>query len=90
MSVFSSSDLEPPMVDALDLLEEIGKTKILKPDTLYKNVSGFLEEKIFDKKCKIALQDYYVAQSAVSPNLKTKLRYKAFDVDSYNSGRQLF
>ena len=28
--------LEPPMIDALDLLE-IGKTKILKPDTLYEN-----------------------------------------------------
>ncbi len=88
LSVFSSGDLKPPMIDALDLLE-IGKTKILKPDTLYKNISGFLEEKIFNKKHKIALQDYYVAQSSVSPNLKSKLRYKAFDVDSYNSDYEI-
>ena len=53
------------MVDALDLLE-IEKIK-LKPDSLYQNKTGFLEEKIFDKKHKIALQDYYVAQSSVSP-----------------------
>ena len=88
LSVFSSGDLEPPMVDALDLLE-IGKTRILKPDSLYQNQTGFLEEKIFDKKHKIALQDYYVAQSSVSPNLKTKLRYKAFDVDSYNNDYEI-
>ena len=46
LSVFSSGELEPPLIDALDLLE-IGKARIIKPDTLYKNVSGFLEEKIF-------------------------------------------
>jgi hypothetical protein len=77
LSVFSSGELEPPLIDALDLLE-VGKTKIIKPDSIYKNISGFLEEKIFEKKYKIAIQDYYVAQSSVSPNLKTKLRYKAF------------
>ena len=37
------------MIDALDLLE-IGKTKILKPDSLYQNKTGFLEEKILDNK----------------------------------------
>ena len=58
-------------------------------NSLYKNETGFLEEKIFDKKHKIALQDYYVAQSSVSPNLKTKLRYKAFDVDSYNNDYEI-
>ena len=88
LSVFTSSDLEPPMIDALDLLE-IGKTKILKPNSLYENKTGFLEEKKFSKKHKIALQDYFVAQSSVSPNLKTKLRYKAFDVDSYNNDYEL-
>jgi len=88
LSVFSSGELEPPLIDALDLLE-VGKTKIKKPDTIYKNVSGFLEEKIFEKKYKIAQQDYFVAQSSVSPNLKTKLRYKAFDVDSYNNDYEL-
>ena len=30
-----------------------------------------------------------MAQSSVSPNLKTKLRYKAFDVDSYNNDYEL-
>ena len=88
LAVFSSGDLNPLMIDALDLLE-IGKSRILKPDTLYKNRSGFLEEKIFDKRYKIAQQDYYVAQSSVSPNLKSKLRYKAFDLDSYNNDYEL-
>ena len=88
LSVFSSGELEPQLIDALDLLE-IGKTRIIKPDTLYKNVSGFLEEKIFEKKYKIAQQEYYIAQSSVSPNLKSKLRYKAFDVDSYNNDYEL-
>ena len=81
LSVFSSGQLEPPLIDALDLLE-IGKARIIKPNSLYKNASGFLEEKIFEKKYKISQQEYYVAQSSVSPNLKSKLRYKAFDVDS--------
>ena len=30
-----------------------------------------------------------MAQSSVSPNLKTKLRYKAFDVDSYNNDYEI-
>ena len=88
LAVFSSGDLKPLMIDALDLLD-IGKSKILKPNTLYKNNSGFLEEKIFEKRYKIAQQDYYVAQSSVSPNLKSKLRYKAFDLDSYNNDYEL-
>ena len=88
LAVFSSGDLNPLMIDALDLLE-IGKSKILKPNTLYKNKSGFPEEKIFEKRYKIAQQDYYVAQSSVSPNLKSKLRYKAFDLDSYNNDYEL-
>ena len=88
LSVFTSGELEPPLIDALDLLE-IGKTKVIKPDTIYKKVTEFLEEEIFEKKYKIAQQDYYVAQSSVSPNLKTKLRYKAFDVDSYNNDYEL-
>jgi len=88
LSVFSSGDLNPLMIDAIDLLE-VGKSKILKPDTIYKNTSGFLEEKIFEKRYKIAQQDYYIAQSSVSPNLKSKLRYKAFDIDSYNKDYEL-
>ena len=88
LSVFSSGDLNPLMIDAIDLLE-VGKSKILKPDTIYKNTSGFLEEKIFEKRYKIAQQDYYIAQSSVSPNLKSKLRYKAFDIDSYNNDYEL-
>ena len=88
LSVFSSGDLNPLMIDAIDLLE-IGKSRILQPDTIYKNTSGFLEEKIFEKRYKIAQQDYYVAQSSVSPNLKSKLRYKAFDIDSYNNDYEL-
>ena len=40
------------MIDALDLLE-IGKTKILKPDSLYKNKTGFLEEKNLAKNIKL-------------------------------------
>jgi len=88
LSVFSSGDLNPLMIDAIDLLE-IGKSRILQPDTIYKNTSGFLEEKIFEKRYKIAQQDYYVAQSSVSPNLKSKLRYKAFDIDSFNNDYEL-
>ena len=88
LSVFSSGDLNPLMIDAIDLLE-IGTSRILQPDTIYKNTSGFLEEKIFEKRYKIAQQDYYVAQSSVSPNLKSKLRYKAFDIDSYNKDYEL-
>ncbi len=88
LSVFSSGDLNPLMIDAIDLLE-IGKSRILQPDTIYKNTSGFLEEKIFEKRYKIAQQDYYVAQSSVSPNLKSKLRYKAFDIDSFNNDYEI-
>ena len=88
LSVFSSGDLNPLMIDAIDLLE-VGKSRVLEPDTIYKNTSGFLEEKIFEKRYKIAQQEYYVAQSSVSPNLKSKLRYKAFDIDSFNNDYEI-